>query len=75
MGLPFSRFDNGSIYQRPFGGQSKILVVSKRLVQLQPNRTGHALLHTLYQQNIKHKTTVSLSGMHWILLKAKMVQS
>eukprot|EP00095_Tigriopus_kingsejongensis_P009305 maker-scaffold10495_size2187-snap-gene-0.0 protein:Tk09305 transcript:maker-scaffold10495_size2187-snap-gene-0.0-mRNA-1 annotation:"succinate dehydrogenase flavoprotein subunit" len=59
MGLPFSRFDNGSIYQRPFGGQSKNFGGEQAArTAAAADRTGHALLHTLYQQNIKHKTTV-----------------
>ncbi|HAS62002.1 MAG TPA: succinate dehydrogenase flavoprotein subunit, partial [Vibrio sp.] len=59
MGLPFSRFDNGTIYQRPFGGQSKNFGGEQAArTAAAADRTGHALLHTLYQQNIKHKTTV-----------------
>ncbi|ASK78544.1 succinate dehydrogenase flavoprotein subunit [Paraphotobacterium marinum] len=59
MGLPFSRFDNGTIYQRPFGGQSKEFGGEQAArTAACADRTGHALLHTLYQQNIKHKTTI-----------------
>ena len=59
MGLPFSRFDNGKIYQRPFGGQSKNFGGEQAArTAAAADRTGHALLHTLYQQNIKHKTTI-----------------
>ncbi|MFC3025562.1 succinate dehydrogenase flavoprotein subunit [Vibrio zhugei] len=59
MGLPFSRFDNGKIYQRPFGGQSKEYGGEQAArTAAAADRTGHALLHTLYQQNIKHKTTI-----------------
>jgi len=59
MGLPFSRFDDGSIYQRPFGGQSKEFGGEQAArTAAAADRTGHALLHTLYQQNIKHKTTI-----------------
>lgn len=59
MGLPFSRFDNGSVYQRPFGGQSKNFGGEQAArTAAAADRTGHALLHTLYQQNVKNKTTV-----------------
>ena len=59
MGLPFSRLDNGKIYQRPFGGQSLNFGGEQASrTAAASDRTGHALLHTLYQQNVKHKTTV-----------------
>jgi len=55
MGLPFSRFKNGRIYQRPFGGQSKDFGKGGQAARTcaAADRTGHALLHTLYQNNIK----------------------
>ena len=55
MGLPFSRFENGRIYQRPFGGQSKDFGKGGQAARTcaAADRTGHALLHTLYQNNIK----------------------
>ena len=55
MGLPFSRFDNGRIYQRPFGGQSKDFGKGGQAARTcaAADRTGHALLHTLYQNNVK----------------------
>ena len=55
MGLPFSRFDNGRIYQRPFGGQSKEFGKGGQAARTcaAADRTGHALLHTLYQNNVK----------------------
>jgi succinate dehydrogenase / fumarate reductase flavoprotein subunit len=57
MGLPFSRLDNGKIYQRPFGGQSKNFGGDQATrTCAAADRTGHALLHTLYQQNIKSRT-------------------
>ncbi|MCD6055059.1 MAG: sdhA [Gammaproteobacteria bacterium] len=57
MGLPFSRMDNGKIYQRPFGGQSKNYGGEQAArTCAAADRTGHALLHTLYQQNLKHGT-------------------
>jgi len=59
MGLPFSRMDNGKIYQRPFGGQSKNFGGEQAArTCAAADRTGHALLHTLYQQNIKAKTHI-----------------
>ncbi|MHB1676551.1 MAG: succinate dehydrogenase flavoprotein subunit [Sulfuriferula sp.] len=54
MGLPFSRLENGRIYQRAFGGQSMNFggeQASRTCAAA--DRTGHALLHTLYQQNLR----------------------
>ena len=58
MGLPFSRFENGRIYQRPFGGQSKEYGEGGQAARTcaAADRTGHALLHTLYQANLKAGT-------------------
>jgi succinate dehydrogenase / fumarate reductase, flavoprotein subunit len=58
MGLPFSRTPNGRIYQRPFGGQSKDFGKGGQAARTcaAADRTGHALLHTLYQQNVKSNT-------------------
>lgn len=54
MGLPFSRMENGKIYQRQFGGQSKNFGGDQAArTCAAADRTGHALLHTLYQQNLK----------------------
>ena len=54
MGLPFSRMDNGRIYQRPFGGQSKNFGGEQATrTAAAADRTGHALLHTLYQKNVE----------------------
>lgn len=59
MGLPFSRFENGKVYQRPFGGQSKNFGGEQAArTAAAADRTGHALLHCLYQQNVKNKTEV-----------------
>ncbi|MDP3704716.1 MAG: succinate dehydrogenase flavoprotein subunit [Legionellaceae bacterium] len=59
MGLPFSRMDNGKIYQRQFGGQSKNFGGEQAArTAAAADRTGHALLHTLYQQNLKVKTQI-----------------
>jgi len=59
MGLPFSRTENGRIYQRPFGGQSKNYGKGGQAARTcaAADRTGHALLHTLYQANLKVNTT------------------
>ncbi|MFT6756791.1 MAG: succinate dehydrogenase / fumarate reductase flavoprotein subunit [Chitinophagales bacterium] len=58
MGLPFSRTEEGRIYQRPFGGQSKGPDNPEQAARTcaAADRTGHALLHTLYQGNLKAKT-------------------
>lgn len=59
MGLPFSRLEDGKIYQRPFGGQSKNFGGGQATrTCAAADRTGHALLHTLYQQNLRHKTNI-----------------
>ena len=59
MGLPFSRKDNGRIYQRPFGGQSKDFGNGGQAARTcaAADRTGHALLHTLFQGNLKAGST------------------
>ncbi|MGB0360052.1 MAG: succinate dehydrogenase flavoprotein subunit [Endozoicomonas sp.] len=59
MGLPFSRTEKGRIYQRPFGGQSKEFGKGGQAARTcaAADRTGHALLHTLYQANLKGGTT------------------
>ena len=56
FGVPFSRTDKGKIYQRAFGGMSKHY--GKEQAQrtcAATDRTGHAILHTLYQQSLKNK--------------------
>lgn len=59
MGLPFSRTETGRIYQRPFGGQSKNFGEGGQAARTcaAADRTGHALLHALYQGNMKAGTT------------------
>jgi len=57
-GMPFSRTADGRIYQRPFGGMTTHF--GKGIAQrtcAAADRTGHAMLHTLYQQSIKHSAT------------------
>ena len=55
FGVPFSRTDDGKIYQRPFGGHTvnKGEKMARRACAA-ADRTGHAILHTLYQQCMKH---------------------
>lgn len=56
-GVPFSRLANGKIYQRPFGGQSQDFGGDQATrTCAAADRTGHAILHALYQQNIRAKT-------------------
>ena len=56
-GVPFSRLDNGKIYQRAFGGMTQNFGGDQALrTCAAADRTGHAILHTLYQQNIRAKT-------------------
>jgi len=57
-GVPFSRTESGRIYQRPFGGMTTHY--GKGIAQrtcAAADRTGHAMLHTLYQQSIRHAAT------------------
>jgi succinate dehydrogenase / fumarate reductase flavoprotein subunit len=55
-GVPFSRTDDGRIYQRPFGGMTTHYGqgIAQRTCAA-ADRTGHAMLHTLYQQSIRHE--------------------
>ncbi|HEX9810166.1 MAG TPA: succinate dehydrogenase flavoprotein subunit, partial [Alphaproteobacteria bacterium] len=56
FGVPFSRTEEGRIYQRPFGGHT--VNYGEKLAHRAcavADRTGHAILHTLYQQSLKHK--------------------
>ena len=57
-GLPFSRTDEGKIYQRAFGGQSLEYGTGGQAYRCAAaaDRTGHAMLHTLYGQALKHDT-------------------
>src|SRR5687767_15474120 len=57
FGMPFDRNADGTIYQRPFGGHTANY--GEKPVQracAAADRTGHAMLHTLYQQNVKART-------------------
>ncbi len=56
FGVPFSRTEEGKIYQRPFGGHTQNYGESMaHRACAAADRTGHAILHTLYQQCLKHK--------------------
>jgi len=56
FGVPFSRTEEGKIYQRPFGGMTTNFGegIAQRTCAA-ADRTGHAILHTLYQQSLKHR--------------------
>jgi succinate dehydrogenase / fumarate reductase flavoprotein subunit len=57
FGMPFDRMDSGKIYQRPFGGMTKefgAAPISRTCAAA--DRTGHAMLHTLYQRNVRCNT-------------------
>ena len=56
FGVPFSRTEEGKIYQRPFGGMTTNFGEgTAQRTCAAADRTGHAILHTLYQQSLKHK--------------------
>jgi succinate dehydrogenase / fumarate reductase flavoprotein subunit len=58
FGVPFSRTEDGRIYQRPFGGMTtRYGEGTAQRTCAAADRTGHAILHTLYQQSLKHDAT------------------
>ncbi|ODU96979.1 MAG: succinate dehydrogenase flavoprotein subunit [Rubrivivax sp. SCN 70-15] len=64
FGMPFDRNPDGTIYQRPFGGHTANY--GEKPVQracAAADRTGHAMLHTLYQQNVKARTNFFVEWM------------
>jgi succinate dehydrogenase / fumarate reductase, flavoprotein subunit len=70
MGMPFDRNPDGTIYQRPFGGHTANY--GEKPVQracAAADRTGHAMLHTLYQQNVRAKTTFFVEWMAQDLIR------
>jgi len=70
-GMPFDRNENGTIYQRPFGGHSANF--GEKPVQRSScaaDRTGHAMLHTLYQRNVLAKTQFFVEWMALDLVRA-----
>lgn len=70
FGMPFDRLDNGKIYQRPFGGQSQNYggMQATRSCAV-ADRTGHAMLHTLYQRNLYANTQFFVEWMGLDLLR------
>jgi succinate dehydrogenase / fumarate reductase flavoprotein subunit len=70
FGMPFDRLDNGKIYQRPFGGHTRNY--GERAVKracAAADRTGHAMLHTLYQRNVRAKTQFFIEWMALDLIR------
>jgi succinate dehydrogenase / fumarate reductase flavoprotein subunit len=69
-GMPFDRLDNGKIYQRPFGGHTSNY--GERAVKracAAADRTGHAMLHTLYQRNVRAHTQFFVEWMALDLIR------
>ena len=70
FGMPFDRNPDGTIYQRPFGGHTANY--GEKPVQracAAADRTGHAMLHTLYQQNVKSRTNFFVEWMALDLIR------
>jgi len=70
MGMPFDRNPDGTIYQRPFGGHTANY--GEKAVQracAAADRTGHAMLHTLYQQNVQARTSFFVEWMALDLIR------
>src|ERR1700674_176699 len=70
FGMPFDRNENGTVYQRPFGGHS--MNFGERPVQRSScaaDRPGHAMLHTLYQRNVRAKTQFFVEWMALDLIR------
>ena len=70
FGMPFDRLENGKIYQRPFGGH--MANFGKTPVQRAcavADRTGHAMLHTLYQRNVRANTQFFVEWMALDLIR------
>ena len=69
-GMPFDRLENGKIYQRPFGGQSQHFGGAQAARSCAvADRTGHAVLHTLYQQNVRANTQFFVEWMGLDLIR------
>jgi len=71
MGMPFDRLENGRIYQRPFGGHTQNYGSNKMAMRAcaAADRTGHAMLHTLYQQNVRANTQFFVEWMALDLIR------
>ncbi|MDQ5848186.1 MAG: succinate dehydrogenase flavoprotein subunit [Pseudomonadota bacterium] len=73
MGMPFDRLENGKIYQRPFGGHTQNYGSAKMAMRAcaAADRTGHAMLHTLYQQNVRANTQFFVEWMALDLIRGR----
>ena len=71
IGMPFDRLENGKIYQRPFGGHTQDYGSAKMAMRAcaAADRTGHAMLHTLYQQNVRANTQFFVEWMALDLIR------
>ncbi|MBV8031155.1 MAG: succinate dehydrogenase flavoprotein subunit [Betaproteobacteria bacterium] len=71
MGMPFDRLESGKIYQRPFGGHTQNYGSPKMAMRAcaAADRTGHAMLHTLYQQNVRANTQFFVEWMALDLIR------
>ncbi|MBA3695570.1 MAG: succinate dehydrogenase flavoprotein subunit [Methylotenera sp.] len=72
FGMPFDRLDSGKIFQRPFGGMTQNFgesAISRTCAVA--DRTGHAMLHTLYQRNVQSNTQFFVEWLALDLLKDK----
>ena len=70
FGMPFDRLENGKIYQRPFGGQSQNFGGAQAARSCAAaDRTGHAMLHTLYQRNVQANTQFFVEWMGLDLIR------
>ncbi len=70
FGMPFDRLESGKIYQRPFGGQSQHFGGAQATRSCAvADRTGHAMLHTLYQRNVQANTQFFIEWMALDLIR------
>jgi succinate dehydrogenase / fumarate reductase flavoprotein subunit len=71
FGMPFDRNDNGTIYQRPFGGHMQNFGAGPAVQRscCAADRTGHAMLHTLYQRNVRANTQFFVEWMALDLIR------
>ncbi len=71
FGLPFDRNDNGTVYQRPFGGHMQNMGAGPSVQRscCAADRTGHAMLHTLYQRNVRANTQFFVEWMALDLIR------
>src|SRR5262247_2781553 len=72
FGMPFDRNENGTIYQRPFGGHMQNFGAGPAVQRscCAADRTGHAMLHTLYQRNVRANTQFFVEWMALDLVHA-----